>query len=197
MKRIYFYFIFLFIVCLNPIIRAEINNDKNEQRELMLINFKNAGEKADWMIVNDDVMGGISSSKMIYSDTGTAVFTGTVSLENNGGFASTRREAGSYNLDDYIGLLLRIKGDGQKYQLRLRTDNRWDGVSYRAHFATTADSWITVRVPFSEFVPVFRGRIMKNVPALSPANIKQIGFLIADKQAGTFRLEIEWIKAYR
>lgn len=163
----------------------------------MLIDFSNAAEKEDWRIINDNVMGGISQSEVVFSDAGTAIFQGTVSLENNGGFASTRTKPRSYNLAGYTGLIVRIQGDGKNYQLRVRTDNRFGGISYRHHFTTQPDTWVNIRVPFSEFVPVFRGRILEDVSAVSPEQIQQIGFLIADKQAGKFRLEIDWIKAYK
>ena len=163
----------------------------------MIINFSNAAEKEDWRIINDNVMGGISQSEVVFRDAGTAIFQGTVSLENNGGFASTRTKPRSYNLAGYTGLIVRIQGDGKNYQLRVRTDNRFDGISYRHHFTTQPDTWVNIRVPFSEFVPVFRGRILEDVSSVSPDQIQQIGFLIADKQAGKFRLEIDWIKAYK
>jgi len=199
MKRSQYCFIiiFMFTVNINPTSWAKEAPDTKEKQEIMLINFKNADDKTSWQIINDDVMGGISNSEIVFSDTGTAIFKGTVSLENNGGFASTLRTSGSYNLGNYTGLLLRIKGDGKNYQLRLRTDGRFDGVSYSYQFTTGPKSWMTIRVPFSDFVPVFRGRILRDVSAVTPAQIKQIGFLISDKQVGNFQLEIEWIKAYK
>jgi len=50
-------------------------------------------------------------------------------------------------------------GDGKDSELRVRTDNRMDGISYRYRFATQPGTWMNIRVPFSEFVPVFRGAI--------------------------------------
>jgi monofunctional biosynthetic peptidoglycan transglycosylase len=167
------------------------------QKDLMVIDFKDVSEKGNWLIINDGVMGGLSKSEIVFSDSGTAVFKGTVSLENNGGFASTRSNSRLYGLSGYAGLLLRVKGDGKNYQLCLRTDKRFDGISYRYIFETEPDTWITLRAPFSEFTPVFRGRILEDVSPIFPSQIKQIGFLIADKQSGAFHLEIEWIKAYK
>jgi len=170
---------------------------QQERNTKVLINFSDAETRGQWVIVNDGVMGGISQSEIVLSDDGTAIFRGTVSLENYGGFASTRTVSGSYNLAGYTGLIVRMKGDGRQYQLRLRADNRFDGVSYRYYVDTQPDTWMTIRVPFHEFVPVFRGRILQDVPPISPEQIQQIGFMIADKQAGPFRLEIESIQAYR
>ena len=168
-----------------------------EIAERILIDFNNIDEKENWQIINDDVMGGVSQSEIIFNDTGTATFQGKISLENNGGFASTRSKSHSYRLGGYIGLHVRIQGDGKDYQLRVRTDNRFDGISYRYRFATQPETWMNIRVPFSEFVPVFRGRIQSNVSPISPEQIQQVGFLISDKQAGKFRIEIDWIKAYK
>ena len=42
-----------------------------------------------WRSINDGVMGGLSSGGMRLED-GIAVFSGTLSLENNGGFSSVR-----------------------------------------------------------------------------------------------------------
>jgi hypothetical protein len=176
---------------------SDITSAVMETAERTLIDFNNTAEKENWQIINDDVMGGVSQSEIIFNDTGTATFQGRISLENNGGFASTRSKSHSYRLGGYIGLDLRIKGDGKDYQLRVRTDNRLDGISYRYRFATQPETWMNIRVPFSEFDPVFRGRILSNVAPISPEQIQQVGFLISDKQAGKFHIEIDWIKAYK
>ena len=41
----------------------------------------------NWNIVNDDVMGGISRSSLSMNDENNLIFSGYLSLENNGGFA--------------------------------------------------------------------------------------------------------------
>ena len=178
----------MFSICINPLAFAEGASKTMEHQEKMLIDFSSADERDQWRIINDGVMGGVSQSEIVFSDEGTAIFQGTVSLENNGGFASTRTIPRSYNIGDYSGLVMRVKGDGQQYQVRLHTDDRFDGVSYRHHFETQSDTWMTIRIPFREFVPVFRGRILNDVPPVSPEQIQQIGFLIADKQAGNKHL---------
>ena len=78
----------------------------------------------------------------------------------------------------------------------LRTDDRLDGPAYEAGFETVADTWITVQIAFADLRPTFRGRLLRNRPALTDAAVRQIGFMIADKQEGPFRLEIDWIVAY-
>jgi monofunctional biosynthetic peptidoglycan transglycosylase len=167
------------------------------QESKTIVDFASPTKGPGWRIVNDGVMGGLSESQMSLTEAQTAVFEGEVSLENNGGFASVRSEPTDFALGEYRGLLFRVRGDGQRYQLRLRTDRSWDGIAYRFTFPTTRDEWTSVKVSFDKFVPTFRGRRVPGAPALDPAQIRQIGFLISDKQEGPFRLEVASIKAYR
>jgi len=196
-NRILIQSFFLLITCLLPLTSATEGSENTIQTEIVLFNFQKSSEVNDWLIVNDGVMGGLSKSEIVLSDSNTAVFQGVVSLENNGGFSSTRTSPRLYNLAGYDGIVFRVKGDGKKYQFRLRMNDRLDGISYRYHFKTDVNKWIIIRVPFSECVPVFRGRVLDHVEPISPQNVQQIGFLIADKQAGTFKLEVDWIKAYK
>jgi len=93
----------------------------------MFIDFADANteEILRWRVINDDVMGGISQSRIELSPTATAIFSGQLSLENNGGFASIRRRADNYNLDGYTGVILKVKGDGRTYQFRVKADERY------------------------------------------------------------------------
>jgi monofunctional biosynthetic peptidoglycan transglycosylase len=162
----------------------------------MLFDFEAAANERSWMIVNDGVMGGLSRSTFSLQE-GRAVFEGTVSLANNGGFASVRTQPHDFGLAGYDGFLLRIKGDGRRYQFRVRTDRNFDGVAYRTEFITKAGVWQTVQLTIADFVPTFRGRIVRGAPALEMAAIRQVGFLIGDKKAGPFRLEIARLSAFQ
>ncbi|MEQ8857571.1 MAG: CIA30 family protein [Pseudomonadales bacterium] len=142
---------------------------------------------ATWETVDDGVMGGRSSSHMHGSDGGLR-FEGTVSLANGGGFASVRAPLG-VRLGDARGLALEVRGDGRRYQLRLRADGESRSIAWRCIFATSAD-WQTVTLAFSDFEPVFRGRRVADAPCLDPRQMQLIGFMTADKAPGPFRLEI-------
>jgi monofunctional biosynthetic peptidoglycan transglycosylase len=163
---------------------------------MLIFDFSTADEAKDWRIINDGVMGGRSRSEFLISVDSMAVFTGVLSLENYGGFASVRSAPASYDLGGYDGIELRVLGDGRSYQIRLSTDSRYDGVAYRYDFDTSKGEWLTVRAPFSGFSPTYRGRTLTDYKPLDPAGIQQIGFLIADKIAGPFRLEIDSVSAY-
>lgn len=147
-----------------------------------------------WCIVNDGVMGGISSSKMNISPNGNGQFRGTVSLENNGGFASTRALLTEKPTQEFEKVKIRLKGDGQKYSFRIRTDDYFDGVAYKNDFTTKQGEWEIIELSLKDFIPVWRGRQLSNIVPIAPKKIRQIGFLISDKQAGKFILEIDWIK---
>ena len=98
---------------------------------------------APWQAINDGVMGGISTGRMVESAAGLR-FEGELSLENNGGFASVRRLVDA-DLSETAGVRLELRGDGRSYQFRLRQDNRWDGVAWRAGF-TTSGEWQTIEL---------------------------------------------------
>lgn len=146
---------------------------------------------APWRAVNDGVMGGVSVGRMVAADRGLR-FEGELSLENNGGFASVRRTV-ELDLSRAGAVRLRLRGDGRRYQFRLRLDDRWDGVAWRAEFDTNGE-WQTIDLPFDGFEPVFRGRRVPNAGPVVAANIRQIGFMLADRTAGAFALDIAAIE---
>ena len=75
----------------------------------------------NWLVVNDGVMGGLSQSRAEKLPDGSIKFSGVISFENNGGFASIRHSGEMHLLNDSSGIRLKIKGDGKTYQFRVRT----------------------------------------------------------------------------
>jgi len=163
----------------------------------ILFLFENEKEIILWNSVNDNVMGGLSQGKVSYTQDSCLNFSGLISLDNNGGFSSIRTMPDNYRLGDYEGIKIKLKGDGRTYQFRIRTDRNFDGVSFTQEFNTAINEWIEVKLPFSEFLPTFRGRILENEKPLDPEEIKQLGFLIGDKIEGPFSLIVGKIEAYR
>ncbi len=147
-----------------------------------------------WPAINDGVMGGVSSGAMTVED-GFVAFRGRVSFENNGGFASLRSEPGAYDLSGFEGLVLEVRGDGKTYGVRVRTSDSWRATSYQAKIEPPAGTWAEIAIPFDCFVPVYRGRVVPDHPALDPGAIRTFGLMIA-RQEGPFRLDIAWIKAH-
>lgn len=160
-----------------------------------------------WGAVDDVVMGGVSESDIRLVD-GTALFTGNVSTANSGGFVSvrTRNFDPPFNLSGYEGIELRLRGDGKRYKFFIRTESRWDGIAYSYSFDTVANEWITVRVPFTELVPVFRAKTAKDAPTCDTSNICSFQLMLSKFEydgelnpkfePGGFALQVESIKAY-
>ena len=155
--------------------------------ETSLYDFSSRYNKGDWVIVNDDVMGGRSTSQFLVNDDGHAVFKGNVSLENNGGFASVRYRPEPVQLQSYV-LHIRLKGDGKKYQFRIKS-KRWDRHTYVFNFKTTGE-WETISIPLKNMYPSFRGMTL-DMPNYCAEQIAEMGFLIANYKAESFRLEID------
>lgn len=174
---------------------SRIRNTEPMETE-SLIDFQKDPNKIPWIIVNDDVMGGHSNCSMTVSGN-QAIFAGTLSLENGGGFASTRTMLKGPDLSGFCGICIRVMGDGRCYQLRLRQDSDYEGVAFRREFRTVEGEWTDIVLAFSEFEASFRGRSLPELGPPVPEKIRQVGFLIADGQPGPFRLIVKSIVAYR
>lgn len=149
-----------------------------------------------WQAVNDGVMGGLSRGGFDLSERGTLLFRGEISLENNGGFSSIRTRRSRLDLKGFDGLELRVKGDGRGYKVSLRTAGTPRMVAYWAELETKAGVWTRVRIPFSKWVPTAFGRKLPG-PQLRIERIDSVGFMLYDKQAGPFQLEVDRISAYK
>lgn len=179
----------LALACLAITMKADAASEK------ILFDFRTATNSPAWQVVNDDVMGGVSTSQFQVLTNGGAIFSGVVSLENNGGFASVRSSKVRDNLNGCDAFVLRVRGDGRHYKFTVRTETDFNAPNYQAEFTTKRGEWEEHRLLFKDFVPTFRGRVLTDVPPLSAAKIASLGVLIADEQSGPFRLEISWIKA--
>lgn len=166
-----------------------------EERSRRVFDFSDERAAEGWFVVNDGVMGGVSSSRFESTEDGFATFEGVLSLENNGGFASVRSGLSPGVLAGATRLAIRVRGDGSDYQLRLRMGRRMDGVAYVVSFPTVSDEWTTVTIPIDAFQPSYRGYRPRNARPLQSGEAGQIGLMLTDKQDGPFRLEVAWIDA--
>lgn len=155
-----------------------------------LFRFDSAASVTDWYAIDDAVMGGVSRSRLRHDAAGHAVFEGVLSLDNRGGFASVRSRPRDLGAAGAVAYLLEARGDGRRYKLNLRTDDAFDGMNYQAEFEPPAGAWASVRLPLDAFAPTFRGRHVPGAPPLDPARLRQVGLLIADRQAGSFSLDV-------
>ena len=166
----------------------------------------NADIKETWGAIDDVVMGGVSQSGIRLADN-KAIFSGNVSTENNGGFASvrTRNIEPPLNLSDYEGIELKVTGDGKRYKFIARSEDKWDGVGYSYSFDTIYDYPTTIKIPFKDLIPVFRAKTVEEATLntekiysmqLMLSKFEYDGELNPKFEAGSFKLEIEYIKAY-
>ena len=158
---------------------------------MLIYDFDKNSKLNNWNIVDDIVMGGRSAGECYINDQGNAVFQGRVSLENNGGFSSFRHRFAQEKVDAYEKVQIRLKGDGKRYQFRVKS-SKYDRHSYIYYFQTTGE-WETIEVPLEEMYPTFRGRKLK-MPNYPGNEMEELAFLIANKKAEDFRLEIDFLK---
>lgn len=158
---------------------------------MTLFNFDSKSDITNWNIVDDVVMGGSSSGTFSLSGSGTGIFKGKVSLENNGGFSMVQYRFKTLQVENFSKVTIRLKGDGKLYQFRIKT-NESDYYSYVSTFNTSGE-WETITIPFANMYPAFRGRKLdaENYPG---KKMEVIAFLIGNKKAESFHLEIKDIE---
>lgn len=168
-----------------------------EDKLQSLFDFTGAEASKEWQPVNDGVMGGVSEGKFKITDKRTLEFFGTLSLENNGGFASVRTRGKKLGLEQGDTLIAKVKGDGREYSLNLYLNKPLIAFSYRATVQTKKDEWIEVKVPLDKFEATSFGRVMKDAGVVKPEEVNSLGFMLSDKKAGPFKLEVESISLGR
>jgi NADH dehydrogenase [ubiquinone] 1 alpha subcomplex assembly factor 1 len=165
----------------------------DDVKDRVLFSFEEKNAAQQWQAVNDGVMGGRSDGRLKITDNKTMEFIGTLSLENNGGFASVRTRASTLGLKKNDILVAKVRGDGREYAFNLYTSSRSTAFSYRTPFQTKKDEWVEVELPLDKFIATSFGQIVQNQPLAADA-VTGVGILLGDKKAGVFKLEVEWIK---
>ncbi len=177
--------------------------------ETVLFNFTQPSPELQqiWGAVDDVVMGGVSQSELRLTDSG-ALFTGYVSTANSGGFASVRTKnlEPPLNLTGYQGICLKIKGDGKRYKFLMRSENKWDGVAYSHSFDTVTNQWQTIEIPFTDLIPVFRAKVVRDAGIIDSSRIYALQLMLSKFEydgglnpafsPGGFGLQIQSIRAY-
>lgn len=155
-----------------------------------IIIFDKNSSNQRWYITNDTVMGGTSSSSISIEKNGKFIFSGNVSLDNNGGFAMTRLPVDIIFNADKTKIILKLKGGGEKYQFRIKAKNNqrfWYVQSFQ-----TSKNIEEIELYLDKFYASFRGYKL-NIDNFSATTIKEIAILIGNKKNEKFKLEIEKI----
>ena len=177
-----------------------VNGTANSQEigtmdTMMLSEFTGVTTDVEWYIQNDNVMGG-QSQGMFEITSNELIFSGNTNTDG-GGFSSIRTNSLNFDLSDRSGIRVKVKGDGRRYTWHLQTDARWRGrsVNYWADFNTSMDEVVSVDIPFTSFVPQFRGFKLDG-PELNTRQITQLGLYIYDKNDGPFELVLLSVEAH-
>jgi len=160
----------------------------------VLFDFSNQDETSDWFNQNDTVMGGVSDSTTTWVD-GQLVFSGNLSLDNNGGFTST---FGPINdqlptlMSGAEAIVVTARGDGKTYLMQIRN---YDNTRYIQRFTTVADVEQDYVLPLADFESVdWRLSVIPNATPIDTNTIGQLGFYLLDKQIGPFEIAISMIQ---
>jgi NADH dehydrogenase [ubiquinone] 1 alpha subcomplex assembly factor 1 len=164
-----------------------------------------AKDHADWQIVADGIMGGVSKGRQAGTADGHLMFTGSLSLRNNGGFVTMRSPAKALGLSKESRIQIRAKGDGRTYQLTLWTKGPLadyvasyangtttleDLTNWRVSLPTVKDDWIEKEFTIADFIGNVLGQPLDQPLLERPEGITSIGIGISDKVEGGFRLEV-------
>ncbi|MDA3852629.1 MAG: CIA30 family protein, partial [Bacteroidales bacterium] len=157
----------------------------------VIVDFHEKSKIQDWIVVDDIVMGGESSGTFSLNADGVGVFQGSISLDNNGGFSSVRYRFPKIEINDYTKLVIRLRGDGKAYQVRIKS-NSSAYYSYIAPFSSS-EEWQNIEILLEDMYPSFRGRKLEQAN-FAHDSIEEITFLIANKKKEEFRLLIDKIE---
>lgn len=168
-----------------------------QDKPITLMDFTEPSTAKEWQTVNDGVMGGVSQGRFKITEKRTLEFFGTLSLANNGGFASVRTQPKKFGLKKGDTLVTKLKGDGREYSLNLYLNRPQVAYSYRAALPTKKDEWIEIKIPLDQFEATWFGRLVQDAGTVQPDEVNALGFMLGDKKAGPFQLEIESITIER
>lgn len=157
---------------------------------MIVFDFSKETDSRRWEVEDDVVMGGRSKGEFSINDEGNGVFSGVVSLENNGGFSSVQHYFETIDVSPYLTAFIRLKGDGKRYQFLVEADR--EGRHYYVYEFQTTKAWQTVEVPLAKMYPVYRGERLA-IPNYPGQTMAQVRFLIANGKSESFRLEINKI----
>ena len=158
--------------------------------ERVLVWFDQNADLDRWVVEDDVVMGGRSKGALSINEAGNAVFSGEVSLENNGGFSSVQRDFDPIDVSRHRAVVLGLKGDGKRYQLRIEA-----GPNARHAYAydfQTSGAWQAIEIPFADMYAIRHGDRL-DLPNYPGQTLARIQLLVGNQKAESFRLEIDKI----
>ncbi|GDY13409.1 CIA30 family protein [Planctomycetota bacterium] len=199
--------------CLSALMAAEgtapAGGTGSQASGRIVLDFAAAQALAQWQAVNDDIMGGESTGAASITPEQHLLFTGKLSLDNNGGFVSLRSKSQPLGLTKDSIIVLRVRGDGRAYTVTLWTKGPLknyvesaqknetgmeDLLNYRAGLPTKKGEWQDIELPVSIFKANLMGQELPSAGLEKPETIVSLGLGLSDHQAGPFQLEVAWFK---
>lgn len=163
-----------------------------------LVTFDIQDERLKWHSLGDQVMGGQSDGALTHSEAGVGLFHGTVRLDNGGGFASVKADLPEpVDATDFTGIELLAKGDGKTYKIGLRNSTDRRSIVYQHTFTPAAEDWSRIRLPFSDFIPTWRGKTVADAGPLDTRNLASVSLFVSGRQAGEFKLIMQDWRLFR
>ena len=165
-----------------------------ELRCVAVTNFDDAFANEQWVVVNDNVMGGRSLGDRSFTNS-TMVFAGAINT-NGGGFSSLRLplEPGAMATADRV--VFRARSDARTYLVTFDDDleRRDSRVSFRAAipFERTGD-WEVATVMLDDLYAAAFGQRVVTEP-FQRDSASRMGLMVSDGIDGDFRLEVDSIE---
>ena len=174
------------------LIAFQVESTSNE----WLIDFGKQDSDAYWGVQVDGVMGGLSTGRSVLSDS-SLIFTGDISLRNNGGFSSLRSQYGRYDLARFDSVEIRIRLTGQQFSFTLAKDRRFWVPNYKSEIINESENWKTHVFSLDNFKEYRVGNptgdmINENIQS----RIIEMGFINEGKKEGVFTLELDYVRFF-
>lgn len=160
----------------------------------MKIDFGSEKDGISWMVINDGVMGGLSQGAVKLTNS-SAILTGRISLENNGGFSAFRSSYDAFDLSAYKTVKIRYKLNGMACAFVLDVNRQFYLPNYKSKLPKTDGNWETIQFNLLEFQEEVLGKSTGNRLTKNQfSEIIRIGFITAEKRESDFELEVDWIE---
>jgi hypothetical protein len=157
------------------------------------LNFGTNKDSPQWTAINDTVMGGRSEGKVSMNKNSLS-FEGSISFDNNGGFASVRGPFKTTDLSEYTNVEIRYKTTGQSVALTLENYRPFYMPYYKKTLPNSAGKWDIITLSLMDFKAYRLGKTTGD--SLSKEVLKKIiriGFINGEKKEGSFSLEVDYI----
>lgn len=161
-----------------------------------IIDFGNGQNQINnWVMISDNIMGGISKSKLEYTQS-SMILSGDISLKNFGGFSSVKTTFGKYDLSQFKGVKIKFKSTNQKFAFTLEDKQNWTLPNFKGNFySDKVNTWEEKTIYFNDFKEYQVGEPTgEKLDNKNLKNIVRMGIITTDKKEGPFSIEIDYVE---